>query len=79
MNDRNILDKMADMVRADNKGIVMTKDIAGTGYDRRGYVVSFGVDKEECYDSACMEELGLPGNYICMAFFIDRKELEKYK
>lgn len=79
MNNRNFLDRMADMVRDDNKGIIMTKDIAGTGRDSRGYIVSFGLDKKECYDSACVEELGLSGEYICMAFFVDRKELEKYK
>ena len=79
MEDRNLLDRMADMVRDDNKGIIMTKDIAGTGRDHRGYIVSFGLDKKECYDSACLEEIGFPGEYICVAFFINRKELEKYK
>lgn len=45
---------------------------------KQGMTVEFGVD-ESAGSSAELQRIGIPGKHICCAFFIDRKELEKYK
>lgn len=78
MSDKNILESIAAMAKDDNKGVIMSKTVANVKQDPRGYIVGFGVSMKECADAAKLQELGLPNDYICVAFFIDRKELEKY-
>lgn len=78
MNKYNTLDAIVKMAKDDNKGIIMSNTVAEVRTDARGYIIGFGVEKKECAESATLQSIGLPNNHICVAFFIDRKELEKY-
>lgn len=78
MNKYNTLDAIVKMAKDDNKGIIMSNTVTEVRTDARGYIIGFGVEKKECAESATLQSIGLPNNHICVAFFIDRKELEKY-
>lgn len=78
MDKYNTLDSIVKMVKDDNQGIIMSSTIAEVRTDARGYIVGFGVNKKEYADSATLQSMGLPNNHLCVAFFIDIKELEKY-
>lgn len=79
MDKYNTLDSIVKMAKDDNQGIIMSSTITEVRTDARGYIVGFGINKKECADSATLQSMGLPNNHICVAFFIDIKELEKYR
>ncbi len=65
------------MADDDNKGVQMTTTVLNAGTLNGVSEVTFRVTKE-LTASANMQAVGLNGDYMCLAFFIDRKELEKY-
>ena len=77
MEKKNILSAICKMAEDDNQGLKMSTTIVDVHNEKRGSVVSFGTEKE-CGDDARVLLNGLPNKYIICAFFIDRKELEKY-
>jgi hypothetical protein len=55
----------------------MSKTLVQVSYEARGAVVGFGTSVKNGKDAE-MQITGIEGNYMCVAFFINRKELEKY-
>ncbi|MCE5225910.1 MAG: hypothetical protein LLG05_08620 [Porphyromonadaceae bacterium] len=78
MEKNNILNAIARMAADDNKKLQMSATVTETHTLDKVCGVMFRTDKETAKD-ASLQALGLPNDNICVAFFIDRKELEKYK
>ena len=66
------------MAEDDNKGLKMTITVNGVYTQDNISTVTFQVDKD-VIASADLQSFGIEGDYMCCAFFIDRKELRKYK
>lgn len=77
MRASSILDAIKAMSEDNNPGLKMTTTLVDVRNDPRGLIVGFGTEKE-CGDDADIQTRGLPGKYMCCAFFIDREELKKY-
>lgn len=72
------LEAIAKMAADDNKGLRMTTTIVNVVSTHYGKEVTFGTDAQSG-NSAHLQMMGLPSEDLCVAFFINRKELEKYK
>ena len=78
MNKRTTLEAITAMAADDNKGVSMTATIMNAKTENGISSVEFRVD-ESVINGASLQALNIPGQYICVAFFIDREELKKYK
>lgn len=78
MKEVNILEAIKQMAADDNKGLLMTTTVIDAGTKNDVSHVTFKVAKAVT-SSAGFQSVGLPGDYMCCAFFIDRDELKKYK
>lgn len=78
MKPKSTLERITAMAADDNKGLLMTTTVLNSctidGVSRVTFQVS-----PEVTTSAGFQAVGVAGDYICAAFFIDRKELSKYK
>lgn len=78
MKAKSTLEKITAMAADDNKGLMMTTTVLNSctidGVSRVTFQVS-----PEVTSSAGFQAAGIAGDHICVAFFIDRKELSKYK
>ena len=78
MKAKSTLERITAMAADDNKGLMMTATVLNSctidGVSRVTFQVS-----PEVTSSAGFQSAGIAGDYICVAFFIDRKELSKYK
>lgn len=78
MKAKSALEKITAMAADDNKGLIMTGTVLNACTIDDISRVTFQVP-QEVTSSAGFQSVGLAGDYICVAFFIDRKELAKYK
>lgn len=78
MKAKSTLERITAMAADDNKGLMMTNTVLNActidGVSRVTFQVS-----QEVTSSAGLQSVGVAGDYICVAFFIDRRELAKYK
>ena len=78
MNKKSTLERITAMAADGNKGLFMTTIVLNSCTIDYVSKVTFQVSPEVT-TSAGFQAAGVPGDYICVAFFIDRKELSKYK
>lgn len=78
MKAKSTLERITAMAADDNKGLMMTATVLNSCTIDDVSRVTFQVSPEVT-SSAGLQSVGIPGDYICVAFFIDRKELSKYK
>jgi hypothetical protein len=78
MKADEILKAIYRMAEDDNKGIMMTTTILNACINDDISEVTFQVS-EAVASSAKLQSLGIAGEHMCCAFFINRKELKKYK
>ena len=78
MNAAKILKAICLMAEEDNKGLMMTLKVLNACTKNEVSEVTFQVIKD-VVSSAGFQSVGLAGDYMCCAFFINRRELEKYK
>lgn len=81
MDGNKILEAITKMAQDNNQGLLMSTTLAdNVRFVKQGAIVSFGVIDEIGKDvEAQIVTGGLVGDYMAVAFFINRKELEKYK
>ncbi len=81
MDGNKILEAITKMAQDDNQGLLMSVTLAdNVKFVKQGAIVSFGVEYRIGEDvQAQIETGGLVGDYMAVAFFIDRRELQKYK
>jgi len=78
MKRNDILTRIKMMAEDNNQGLIMTTNLVDIRNDPRGSIVGFGVERK-LSDDIEIQLIGLPGKYMCCAFFIDREELKNYK
>lgn len=75
---KSTLEKITAMAVDDNKGLMMTTTVLNACTKNDISEVTFQVTKEVT-QSAGFQSAGVAGDYLCVAFFIKRSELAKYK
>ena len=78
METNNILKAILRMSEDDNNGLRMSLKVLDVNTDNGINKVTFQVDDAAAL-SASLQSKGLSGSDMCCAFFINRKELKKYK
>lgn len=78
MKAKSTLEKITAMAADDNKGLMMTTTVLNASTIDDVSRVTFQTSPEVT-TSAGVQAAGVAGDYLCVAFFIDRKELSKYK
>lgn len=78
MEKNDILNAIARMAEDDNKGLKMSYTVIEANTLGSVCGVKFRTDLDTAKDAA-LQAMGLPNDNICVAFFISRKELLKYK
>jgi hypothetical protein len=76
-NKFETLEAISNMAKDNNPGLRMSNTIAEVKKDSRGAIVGFGVEPD-IESPAILQKNGLPSSVMCFAFFIDRKELNRY-
>lgn len=74
---KSVLEMMDDMVKKDNKGILMSNTLTDVVYNNQGAKISFGVEKHIGEAAQLERDLGL-SEYMFMCFAVKKSELEKY-
>ena len=75
---KSTLEAILEMAQDDNKGLMMTTTTLDGGTINGVSHVKFQVTPDVT-KSANIQAIGGKGDYMCVAFFIDRNELKKYK
>ncbi len=75
--EKSVLQMMDDMVKKDNKGIMMSNTLTEVVYNHQGAKISFGVETKFGQSAELERDFGL-SEYMFMCFAVKKSELEKY-
>lgn len=74
--ERSVLLMMDEMVKKDNKGIMMSNTLTEVVYNHQGAKISFGVEKTFGEQAEMERDFGM-SDYMFMCFAVKKSELEK--
>jgi hypothetical protein len=77
MTEKSVLQIMDDMVKSDNKGIMLSTTLTEVAYNHQGAKVSFGVEKHFGEAAEVERDFGV-SDYMFMCFAVKKSEIEKY-